>query len=137
MSSKAQKLFAKYVGTRGAEHDALGRKLRGLGVRYKDLYYIWGNQAFTIHGNIPCGQFIPKSRQREAQPKRGHRLQEKRTKTRSTASMQHSDPGTGPRRAGWAPPAPAPHRKTREEFLREESDFDALSVIRRRNGGSF
>ena len=127
MSTKAQKAFAKAVSLGDTpEGDAFREGVKRMG----PMYYVDENgQKFTIHGNIPFGNRVKKARpQRSTQAKRATR--------KSVTKAQHSDPGTGPRRAGWIPPNPK-LPKTRKEFLREESDFVARSVIERRNRGYF
>lgn len=144
MSTKTQKLFAKYVGTKGAEHNALGKKLEGLGVRYKDLYYISGGQPFTIHGNIPCDQFVPKPRpEQKRSPHATPRPQRERwgpyssppeQRQNTPPSRQEYSHGTTPRRTGWIKPPPTPPKK---DWVQQLDDDYRRSVIRRRNRGYF
>lgn len=152
MSTKAQKVFAK--ATSLDDNTPEGQIFREGVERMGPMYYIdQDGQKRTVHGDVPFGDPVEQDA-KQAEPKSyeepgpngqaGPRVYPYYDapppgpeRKGGTTGAQHSDPGTGPRRPGWVPPKSKPRKTTREEFQRQESDFVARSVIRRRNRGTF
>lgn len=109
MSTKAQKIFAKYISTRNKqERDTFGRKLKQMHAKNKDLYYVTDGQKFTIHGNISFGEC--------AKPKRGAASPRPQKSQRQKWGPYSSPPE--PRRYAPPPPTEEPGPKVRYSNLR-------------------
>lgn len=143
------KIFAMWVSTDNPHIKAMcWRKLEKLRATDAERFYTKDGQKYTVHGDIEFGERVeaqtqtaytpPKPKRQKWGPYSApHKSGPKRHASQPDSAADRYSYGTESRATGWVKPTPAPRRQTHEEFLRDWSDHEARSVIRRRNMGIF
>lgn len=147
------KIFAMWVSTDNPHIKAMcWRKLEKLRATDAERFYTKDGQKYTVHGDIEFGERVEAQTQTAYTPPKPKRKKwgPYTSPHKSGPKRRHTPPpkqpgstadryscGTEPRRRGWIKPTPKPRKQTYEEFLREWSDHEARSTIRRRNMGIF